>query len=215
MAVAPRSGQRPPLPRLHLVTDRHACAGRALAEVVAAAVRGGLRLVQLRERDWPAAELLAVARALKGLAPALRLVVNDRVDVASVAEADGVQLPEHGLPVAAARQLLGANRLIGRSVHSVAAAREAAREGADYVVLGTIFATSSKPGRVPAGLGLVEEVSRAVTLPVIAIGGIVEENVATVLRAGAYGVAVRAAILGAPDPRAATARLLAAIEREG
>ncbi|MGN6810000.1 MAG: thiamine phosphate synthase, partial [Thermomicrobiales bacterium] len=158
--------------------------------------------------------LLAEALALKRVLGATLLVVNERADVAAAAGAAGVHLPGDGLPVDVARRLLGPDALIGRSAHSVAEAQAAEQAGADYVILGTIFATASKPGREPAGLALVEATAQAVRLPVIAIGGIDEQNVAAVIGAGAWGVAVMSAILRAPAPAVAAERLQAIVGRE-
>ena len=129
--------------------------------------------------------------------------------------ADGAHLPADGLPIAVARRLLGPDAVVGRAVHAVAEAERAEAEGADYVLLGTIFATASKPGREPGGLDLVRAAARAVRIPVIAIGGIDERNVAATIGAGAYGVAVMSAILRAPAPAAVVERLQEIIAREG
>ncbi|HET8630551.1 MAG TPA: thiamine phosphate synthase [Thermomicrobiales bacterium] len=208
------AGGRPPVPRLHLVTNRRLCGGRALADVVAEAAAGGLGAVQLREKDLPGGALLAEARALaRALGPTL-LIVNDRADVALAAGAAGVHLPEDGLPVAAVRALAGPATLIGRSVHSVAGARAAEADGADYVVLGTVFATASKPGGEPGGLDLVRAAADAVRIPVIAIGGIDGRNAASVVGAGAYGVAVMSAILQAAAPALVVEQLREIVGRE-
>lgn len=205
---------RPPVPRLHLVTDRRLRGDRSLVAVVAEAARAGVGAVQLREKDLPGGALLAEAEVLRRVLGATPLLVNDRADVALAAGAAGVHLPAAGLPVGVARRLLGPWALIGRSVHGVEEARRAADEGADYVILGTIFATGSKPGRVPAGLALVAATARAVALPVIVIGGINQENAAATVAAGAHGIAVMSAILSAPSPAAATAALRAALGSE-
>jgi len=192
-----------------LVTDRYICAGRALEEVVAAAVEGGVNVVQLREKGLPAGELLLLARRLRGICGSQALlIVNDRADVAMLCGADGVQLGETGLPTAAVRKWLPPSLLVGRSVHSVNAARQAEAEGADYVILGSLFPTDTHPGQSPAGLSLLEGVRERLCIPVIGIGGITPDNAGLCWRAGAQGVAVIRAILDAPDPRAA-ARALA------
>jgi len=203
------------VPRLQLVTDRRQCGDRPLAAIVAEAAAGGLGAVQLREKDLPAAALLALAQELRHVAPDTPLLINDRVDVALAVGADGVHLPADGLPIAVARRLLGPDAVVGRAVHAVAEAERAEAEGADYVMLGTIFATASKPGREPGGLDLVRAAARAVRIPVIAIGGIDERNVAATIGAGAYGVAVMSAILRAPAPAAVVERLQEIIAREG
>jgi thiamine-phosphate pyrophosphorylase len=209
------AGPRRTVPRLQLVTDRRQCGDRPLTAVVAEAAAGGLGAVQLREKDLPAAALLALAQELRHVAPDTPLLVNDRVDVALAVGAAGVHLPADGLLIAVARRLLGPDAVVGRAVHAVAEAERAEAEGADYVMLGTIFATASKPGREPGGLDLVRAAARAVRIPVIAIGGIDERNVAATIGAGAYGVAVMSAILRAPAPAAAVERLQEIIAREG
>lgn len=191
-----------------LVTDRSLCPGGSLTARVARAVAGGVDIVQLRERDMLAGELLSLALELREATEGRSLlVVNDRADVALAAGADGLHLPERGLPVAAARRLLGEGRLVGRSVHSLAEAVRAAEEGADYLVVGSIYATRSHPGASPAGLGLLREVAARVSLPVLAIGGITAERVAEVVQAGASGVAVISAVLGQPEAEEAARRL--------
>ena len=209
------AGLRRTVPRLQLVTDRRQCGDRPLAAIVAEAAAGGLGAVQLREKDLPAAALLALAQELRHVAPDTPLLINDRVDVALAVGADGVHLPADGLPIAVVRRLLGPDAVVGRAVHAVAEAERAEAEGADYVMLGTIFATASKPGREPGGLDLVRAAARAVRIPVIAIGGIDERNVAATIGAGAYGVAVMSAILRAPAPAAVVERLQEIIAREG
>jgi len=207
------AARRLALPALCLVTDRHLCGEHRLAEVVAATVAGGATMVQLREKDLPAGELYALGRQLRPLATGrCALVVNDRLDVALACRADGVQLGATALPLAEARRLGGPALLLGRSVHSVAEAIAAEREGADFLILGTIYATRSHPGQAPAGPGLVASVRAAVRLPIIAIGGIDRSNLAEVMAAGADGVAVISALLAAPDPRASAASLAAALE---
>jgi thiamine-phosphate pyrophosphorylase len=200
------------VPCLALVTDRRLCRTLSLEEAVAQAVEGGVELVQLREKDLPAAELAALAEKLRAVVQGRAVfLVNDRLDVALACAADGVHLPEQGLPVAAARRLAGEGLIIGRSVHSVAEAVRAPEEGADYVQVGTIFASRSHPGQSPAGLALLEAVATAVTIPILAVGGITAANVGDVMRAGASGAAVISAILGAPSPREAARGLAQAM----
>ena len=164
---------------------------------VARAVEGGVDLVQLRDKDLPGGELLALARellrALEGRAP---LVINERVDVAVAAGAQGVQLGEDALSVEEARKILPPGSCVGRSVHSVDGAIEAENAGADFLVVGTMFATGSHPGAAAS--------CRA---PLLGIGGITPDNLAMVVRAGASGVAVIRSILGAEDPERAARTL--------
>lgn len=196
-----------------LVTDRKQCGARPLVEVVDEAIEGGVNVVQLREKDLPASDLYALARRLRGVCGSRALLlVNDRVDVALLSGADGVHLGELSIPVAATRKLLPPSMLVGRSVHSVNAAREAEQAGADYVLVGAIFATTSHPDLDPSGLGMLESVRSRINIPVLGIGGINPENVAGCWSAGADGVAVQSAILKAEDPRKAAGLLVPATE---
>ena len=200
------------IPCLALVTDRRLCQTLSLEEAVAQAVEGGANLVQLREKDLPPAELLALAEKLRAVTRGRALfLVNDRLDVALASAADGVHLPERSLTVAAARRLAGEGFIIGRSVHSVAEAVRAQEEGADYVQVGTIFASRSHPGQPVAGLGLLEAVAAAVSIPILAVGGITSANMGQAMTAGASGAAVISAVLGAPSPREAARALAQAI----
>jgi len=204
------------LPTLCLITDRQRCGESPLEDVIDQAVKGGVNLIQLREKDLPTGELLALAIRLREVTRGRALlVINDRLDVAQAAGADGVHLPENGLPVAIARWLLGQHTLIGRSVHSEEAAVEAEQAGADYVQLGTIYATESKPGVKPAGPGLVRKVSAAVATPVLAVGGVQPDNAAEVIEAGASGASVISAIETAADPQAAARQLVEAMSEAG
>ena len=179
-----------------------------------AAVDGGVGMVQLREKDCPAGELLALARELRCVTEGRALlIVNDRVDIAMLCGADGVQLGENGLDAASARRLVGSDMLIGRSVHSVEGAVEAESAGADFLVLGTIFETASHPGADTGGLDLVRDVAGRVRIPVIGIGGISESNIAGLVESGAAGAAVITAISMVADPREAAARLSEAMRR--
>ena len=152
------------------------------------AVERGATLLQLRDPD---ATVRALQRAACRLVAqtTVPVVVSARADLALAAGAAGVHLPEHDLPVAAARRLLGAGRLIGRSVHSVAAALEAEAEGADYLVFGSVFASATHPGQPAAGLEALRRVAEAVRIPVLAIGGVDAERAAACRAAGAAGFA--------------------------
>ena len=203
-----------PVPCLTLVTDRTLCPEAELPERVARAVAGGVGMVQLREKGMEAGALLALARRLREVtAGRALLLVNDRADVAVACDADGVQLGEGGLPVAAARAIVGPSRIVGRSVHDADGAARAEAEGADLLIVGTIFPSRSHPGEAVAGVGLLAEVRRRVSVPVLAIGGVTTENVAEAVGAGAHGAAVISAILGANDPEAEARALAGAMRR--
>lgn len=200
---------------LCVITDRQQTGGRPLREVVAAALRGGARAVQLREKDLPPRDLYPLALELRALTRqyGARLLINDRIDVALAVEADGVQLTTASLPAAAARRLLGPERLIGVSTHNLSEARAAAEGGADFLVFGPIFFTPSKaPYGEPVGLDALRAVRGAVGLPILAIGGIKKTNLDQVMEAGANGIAVISAVIAASDPTAASRELLAALQ---
>jgi len=183
-----------------------------LEATVASAIAGGVTMVQLRAKEMPAGQLLDVARRLKTLTRGKALlVVNDRIDVAIAAEADGAEVPEAGLPTLVARGLIGKYGVLGRSVHSVEAAVQAAREGAEFVIAGTVFKSPSKPDLKPAGTGIVSDIVKSVTVPVVGVGGVTAANVGDVIKAGAAGIAVISAIARSDDPKTAAEELSAAL----
>jgi thiamine-phosphate pyrophosphorylase len=201
-----------PIPCLTLITDRRLCRGLSLEEAVAQAVGGGVNVVQLREKDLTAVQLVPLADRLRAITEGKALlIVNTRLDVALVCAADGVHLPERGPSVAATRRLAGDGFIIGRSVHSAEEAVRAEEEGADYVQVGAIFPTRSHRGLPAAGPALLKSVAAMVTIPIVAVGGITAANVGQVMRAGAEGAAVISAILDSPSPRAAARRLVEAM----
>jgi thiamine-phosphate pyrophosphorylase len=188
--------------RLLLVTDRHQLQGRSLATVLSQAILAGVPAIQLRERDLPTGELLFLAQEIHALAAprAVPLIVNDRVDLVLALDLDGVHLRANSLPVSVARHLIGPDRLIGISTHSVEEVRWANNDGADYVIFGPIFDTPSKRSfGPPLGLDALADVCRESTIPVFAIGGITSERVHDARRAGAHGVAVIGALLTRDD----------------
>jgi thiamine-phosphate pyrophosphorylase len=202
--------------RLCLVTDRTQTRGRDLTAVVGDCLAAGLPTVQVREKDLGAADLAFVCRRLRALTLDRRalLIVNDRVDVALAVGADAVQRTSTSLLIEDIRAIADKRLRIGASVHSLAEAIEAELKGADWVVFGPVYNTPSKrPYGPPQGLERLERVASEVRLPVIAIGGITPERVREVLRAGARGVAVISAIIGAESPGAATRRFLDALGR--
>lgn len=227
------AADRPGLPRLLVLTDRgqSEAAGRTLPETVAAAVRGGARAVVLREKDLPAPARLDLARALRALldpAGGVLIVASDAC-VARTVHADGVHLardesPARTVPSAGGGRRGAAGRpdrspaggagpLLGRSCHDAVELRAAAALGVDYVTLSPIYATPSKPGYGPAlgeaMPGLIADTPGCP--PVYALGGITPERVAECRTAGAYGVAVMGAVMGAADPAAVAAGFVRAL----
>ena len=194
--------------RLMLVTDRTLAPHGTLPALVDRAVAGGVDVVQLREKDLAERELLALGRDLRAVTRGRALLlVNGTVEQALAIEADGVHLAE-AAPLPAGR----AGLLAGRSVHAVAEAQRAMADGVDYIVAGTVFSSRSHPDGPTGGPRLVADICRQVSCPLIAIGGISASNAARVIEAGASGVAVISAILGAADPHAAAASLRAAVD---
>ena len=198
---------------LYVVLDRTASAGRDLEVILDATLAGGCRMIQLREKEWPSGRLLPLAERMRDRcrrAGAI-FIVNDRVDLALAVGADGVHLGQDDLPPRAARPLLRPGMVLGRSTHSVGQAREAQVEGADYIAVGSMFPTRTKPDFQLVGPELIRAIRPETRSPLVGIGGVTRENVAEVIRAGADGVAVISAVCGAPDPAAATREFLAAI----
>ena len=190
--------------------------GARRAEALAAAIlRGGGRILQLRMKGpvggWGTGAVLAAARRLRSLTrdTGTLFIVNDRVDVALLADADGVHVGQEDFPCREARRLLGGRHVIGVSTHTVEEARAAVHDGADYIGFGPMFPTTTKTRTRPRrSLDLLREVRAAVSLPLVAIGGITRERIAAVREAGADSVAVISAIAGAADPESATRDLL-------
>lgn len=186
-------------PSLCLITDP------SLPDLIARmllALQAGVTMVQLRGHTLSASALYRLGCDLRALCDAhgAILIVNDRVDVALACAADGVQLGVRSLPIQSARQIIGPERIIGASVHSLTEAQQAHAEGADFLLVGTIFASQSHPGEVPAGLPLLRSIREALpTSTLLAIGGITSANAPSVQQAGADGVATISAILHSPD----------------
>ncbi len=194
--------------RLYFVTDRAQTANRPLTDIVHAALDGGVRAVQLREKDLAGRDLYALAEQLRTLTLRYRahLLVNDRLDVALAVDADGVHLGQRSFAVRDARRLLGAGKIIGVSTHSrqeIVAAREA-----DFLVFGPVYYTPSKAvyGQ-PQGLDHLRAAVACSAVPVFAIGGIKAARVPEVLETGAHGIAMISAISAAPDPAQAAREL--------
>ena len=195
---------------LYVVTDEVVSGGRSHLECAREAVAGGADVVQLREKARSAGEILAIAGAIRAATAGsgTLFVVNDRLDIALAAGADGVHLGQGDLPVAAARRIAPRPFLIGASVGSIDEAVRAERDGADYVAVSPVYPTGSKADAGPGhGLEVVTAVRRAVRIPVIGIGGIGPANAAAVVRAGADGCAVISAVLAEPEMAAAARSL--------
>lgn len=201
---------------LYLVADADYAAGRDLAGLVDAAVEGGVTIVQLRAKSLAGGEFVELGRTLaeRLAARGIPLLINDRLDVALACGAAGVHLGQEDVPVPLARRILGPDATIGVSINTPEEARRAERQGADYVGAGPAFATTTKDSPLavlgPDGIRIIVQATR---LPVVAIGGVGAGNAAELARAGAGGIAVVSAILGAPDARKAAEDLKKAFVR--
>jgi thiamine-phosphate diphosphorylase len=204
-----------PTPRfqLHLVTEPLRSPDE-LIRAAALALDGGVDWVQLRNKSGSAASLYDEATDLLRVAHqhGARLVINDRLDVALAVGADGVHLAGQSLPPGAAVHLAAGRVLVGRSVHSLPEASDAAAAGVDYLTFGHVFPTTSHPGLPPRGLAELAAIVQAIEVPVLAIGGITVANLDDVLRTGCAGIAVISAILSDPDPSRAAGRLRSALD---
>ncbi len=198
------------LDRLHLcvITDATLVPGRDHVAIARAALAGGADMIQLRDKAGDMRALLPQARAIQSLCRSRGaiFIVNDRLDLALAAGADGVHVGQEDLPAEAARPLLGPRRILGVSTHSREQAEAARASGADYIGFGPMFATGTKAtGYAPCGPEALRDIRAAVPLPILAIGGITLENVAEVIAAGATAPAVISAVVAAPDIAAAAA----------
>jgi thiamine-phosphate pyrophosphorylase len=198
------------LERLHLcvITDAHLARGRDHAGIAEAALQGGADMIQLRDKTGSLRDLLPQARAIRALCRShgAVFIVNDRLDLALAADADGAHVGQEDLPAADARRLLGPERILGVSTHSLDQAHAAWKAGADYIGFGPMFPTGTKDtGYTPKGPAALREIRGAVSIPIVAIGGITLENVATIIEAGATAPAVISAVVASSDIAAAAA----------
>ena len=205
---------------LYVIIDPEVTAGRDPIEVASGALKGGARMLQLRDKLREKGQTLLLARALRELCLeyGALLMINDHADLAAVAESDGLHLGQGDLPVVEARRVLTPRQIIGRSNYVLEEALESRDQGADHVALGNVYATSTKASisqRAPIGPEAIRRAKEAVDIPVVAIGGISEENVEPVVRAGADAVCVSSAVGLAPDPGEASRRLVQRILHVG
>lgn len=194
---------------LYVVLDRPAAKGRDFFYIVSEAIRGGADIVQLRDKEVEDSQLIELGKRLRELTNKFRVtfIVNDRADIALELDADGVHLGQQDLSIETARKLLGKNRIIGISTHSLEQAIEAERLGADYISVGPIFGTPTKPTYIPVGLDLIRATGEKIKIPFVAIGGIELTNLKDVLVAGARIVAVVRAVVSAEDVELSARRL--------
>ena len=196
--------------KLYLVTDRGLARGRAIEDIVEKAVKGGVTMVQLREKDIATRDFIALALKLKEvLKPyGVPLIINDRVDVALASDADGVHIGQSDMPYRMARALLGPSKIIGLSVENFGQIEEAESLDVDYIGISPVFATPTKTDTAaPFGLEGLRKAVKMSTHPTVAIGGMNMETAADVMACGTDGIAVVSAIVCADDPEQASCRL--------
>ncbi len=195
---------------LYLVTDRPLAHGRPIEEIVRRAIAGGVRTVQLREKDTPGGEFYALAREVRSITrkAGVIFIVNDRVDIALAAGSDGIHVGQDDMPAVMARGLIGPDLILGVTAADVEQAAAAVQAGADYIGCNAVFATPTKTDTgTPLGLDGLKELVESVDVPVVAIGGINTDNAADVMATGVAGIAVVSAIVSAEDPEAAAREL--------
>jgi thiamine-phosphate pyrophosphorylase len=196
---------------LYLVTDRKQTHKRDLLWVLEQALDGGVRAIQLREKDLGGQDLFLLAYKTRALCAryGAKLFINDRVDVALAVDAAGVQLGKASIPIETARMLLGRHKLIGYSAHSLDECQTAQQSGTDFILFGPVYFTASKaPYGTPQGLEAVEKIVNKITVPVYAIGGIKFDNIVNMRSAGVRGVAVISAIISAQNPKGAAGSMM-------
>jgi len=202
--------------KLHTLTDTVLQSRFSHMEITRLAIAGGADTIQYRQKSGSTREMIEIARNMKRLCSEadVTFIVNDRLDVAIAAEADGVHLGQDDFPIPMARELLGEGRIIGGSAATLDEARKCLSEGADYVGFGPVYPTSSKDDAGPvSGIDILKQVVEIIPLPIIAIGGVGAENIPDVMRAGAHGIAVISAVCCQDDPEEATRALYQALNK--
>ena len=204
--------------RLYAITGEEFHRGRDLVNVMEEAIQGGADIIQLRDKKSSKLEVLQKARALRELTKkhGVAFIVNDHIDVALTVDADGIHLGQDDLPLIEARKIVGPNKIIGISTHAIEEAREAERNGADYIGVGPIFATKSKEDvTAPVSTNYIKQVIQEIKIPFVAIGGIKLHNVDKVLQAGATRICAISEIVGASDVKAVCQSFIEKINQRG
>ena len=195
--------------KLYLVTDRDVLKGRDLGKAVEDSILGGATIVQLREKNVTSREFYAIAQKIKAITDKYNvpLIINDRLDIALAVGAFGVHIGQSDMPCIIARKVLGKDKIIGVSVHTLEEALEAEKDGADYLGCGAVFSTSTKKDATNVSYDQLKEIKSRVKIPVVAIGGINEKNLAQLKETNIDGVAIVSAILGKENIKEATENL--------
>lgn len=201
--------------KLYLVTDRYLLRGKELVETIEEAINGGVSIVQLREKDISSLEFFNVAKVVKEVTDKYNvpLIINDRIDIALAVDAAGVHIGQSDMPCNIARKILPKGKIIGVSVHSVDEAIKAKEEGADYLGCGAVFSTSTKSDVTTLSIDKLKKIKKSVDIPVVAIGGINENNISKLNGVGIDGVAVISAIIVKENPKKAAEEILEKMKR--
>lgn len=199
---------------LYLVTDTDMCKRENLLDVTEKAIKGGVTMVQLREKDISSREFYTEAIEMKKLCQrySVPLIINDRMDIALAADADGLHIGQSDIPIDAARKVMGENKIIGVSAGNVTEAKTAVSGRADYLGVGAVFHTDTKKDAVDVGLNMLRKVRESVDIPLLAIGGINHSNIDLLKNSGIDGVAVVSCIMASDDPYAAAVKLSKKVE---
>ncbi len=202
---------------LYVIIDTEFLKGRGHTDAAAQAIRGGAKVLQLRDKKDNIRDFFTIAGELRKLCTEndVLFIVNDSLEVALAVDADGLHVGKDDLPIATARRLLPIDKILGASVKNIDEAKEAEEEGADYLGVGAMYATTTKAGSEVVGQGIIREIKKTINLPIVAIGGINKNNIIAVMNAGADAAAVISAIMGAADIEEATRQLVEIIERGG
>ncbi len=201
--------------RLYAIADPSLCLDRILVELISQAIEGGVQMIQLRDKKSGDLEFLELARRIHKITwrKKIPLIINDRVDVAKVMDAEGVHLGEEDLPVKEARKILGSKKIIGASATEIKIAKIKEREGADYIGLGPVFETGSKEIERPLGVGILKEAKQLIKIPVFPIGGVNLNNLGQIITTGTSRIAVISAIFMAEDVKKAAQELVRRLRR--
>ncbi len=200
-----------------LITDRKVCRDK-LTDIIEQAIDGGVGTIQLREKDLSARDLYGLAKEIREITErkGANLIINDRVDIALAVDADGVHLGWQSLEISMVRKMVGRDKMIGFSAHSLKEAERAEDSGADYISISPVFDTAKKDYFIkPLGVGEIGKIKARINIPIIALGGINENNVNEVLRNGADGIAVISAILLSDSPKQTVTMICREMEKIG
>ncbi len=201
---------------LYVIIDTAVLNGRGHVEVASQVIRGGAKVIQLRDKECGKKQLLSIAGEMKNLCNEqdVMFIINDYLDIALAVDADGLHLGQDDLPVDTARRLMPMDKILGCSVRTVDRAIAAREEGADYIGVGAMYPTTTREGAEVVGPDMLREIRQAIALPIVAIGGINKDNIKEVIKAGADSIAVISAVLGAGDVEGSTRHLVNIIEGE-